>query len=112
EPEGSMRPEPEVSVARSIVEMLEERATLEVPDIDRMYLNVCQPMRQTEDGIAYFFRQSTATCSPPRHWRHRGCGARTVFLKFCSVSLTTSTSSTHSPNVASVSRPSTTAGCE
>ncbi|EAR21289.1 hypothetical protein NB231_08530 [Nitrococcus mobilis Nb-231] len=53
----AMQPEPEMSVARSVAEVLGEHTTLEVTCIDRMYLNVYQPMLQTEGGIAYFFRQ-------------------------------------------------------
>lgn len=36
----AMRPEPEMSVARSIAAVLKEHTTLEIPCIDRMYLNV------------------------------------------------------------------------
>jgi hypothetical protein len=49
-------PEPKMSVARSVAEVLSEHVTLEVEGIDRMYLNVYVPGWQREQGVATFFR--------------------------------------------------------
>jgi hypothetical protein len=44
-------------VARSVVDILANHVTLSVEGIDRMYLNVYVPRLQTEQGIAWFFRE-------------------------------------------------------
>src|SRR5215467_14247864 len=49
-------PEAEMSVARSVAEVLSGHVTLEVEAIDRMYLNVYIPGLQREQGVASFFR--------------------------------------------------------
>src|SRR6202790_4456554 len=46
----------EMSVPRSVAEVLAEHVTLEVEGIDRMYLNVYIPGLQREQGVASFFR--------------------------------------------------------
>lgn len=51
------RPEPTMSVARSVAEVLEKHVTLELECIDRMYLNLYVPMLQTEGGVANFWRK-------------------------------------------------------
>src|SRR5450432_4283033 len=45
-----------MSLPRTVAEVLSEHVTLEVEGIDRMYLNVYQPMLQTDRGVAAFFR--------------------------------------------------------
>jgi hypothetical protein len=46
----------EMSVPRSVAEVLAEHVTLEVEGIDRMYLNVYVPALQRAGGVASFFR--------------------------------------------------------
>src|SRR6266545_5728816 len=57
-PEGPPipRPEPAMSVARSVAEVLRDHVTLELESIDRMYLNVYIPQLQHELGVVSFFR--------------------------------------------------------
>lgn len=50
------RPEPIMSIPRSVADVLREHVTLEVESIDRMYLNVYQPRLQYDRGVASFFR--------------------------------------------------------
>src|SRR6266511_2354968 len=50
------QPEARNTVPRSVAEILQERVTLEVESIDRMYLNVYVPKLQTETGAVWFFR--------------------------------------------------------
>lgn len=50
------RPEPAMSIPRSVAEVIRDHVTLEVEGIDRMYLNVYQPKLQTEKQAACFFR--------------------------------------------------------
>src|SRR4051795_9764626 len=49
-------PEPEMSLPRSVAEVLADHVSLEVEGIDRMYLNVYVPQLQREVGVASFFR--------------------------------------------------------
>jgi hypothetical protein len=44
-----------MTVARSVAEILEERVTLEVECIDRMYLNLYVPILQRPEGCAHFW---------------------------------------------------------
>ena len=46
----------DVSIPRSVAEVLREHVTLEIEGIDRMYLNVYVPALQREGGVATFFR--------------------------------------------------------
>src|SRR3984957_15653930 len=46
----------EMSLPRSVAEVLSEHVALEVEGIDRMYLNVYVPGLQREQGVATFFR--------------------------------------------------------
>ena len=46
-----------MSVAQSVATILDEKVTLEIESIDRMYLNVYVPHLQTPAGVAHFFRQ-------------------------------------------------------
>src|SRR4029450_9844445 len=55
-PGGPWRPEPSMSVPRTVAEVIRHHVTLEVECIDRMYLNVYQPRLQSESGVAAFFR--------------------------------------------------------
>jgi hypothetical protein len=55
-PEGPWRPEPSMSVPRTVAEIIRHHVRLEVECIDRMYLNVYQPRLQSEGGVAAFFR--------------------------------------------------------
>src|SRR6266705_31727 len=55
-PKDRSQPEPMMSIARSVAEILREHVTLELEGIDRMYLNVYVPRLQREAGVASFFR--------------------------------------------------------
>src|ERR1700676_4064850 len=55
-PKDRSRTGAEMSVPRSVAEVLAEHVTLEVEGIDRMYLNVYIPGLQREQGVASFFR--------------------------------------------------------
>src|SRR2546422_8890901 len=50
------RPEPPMSLPRTVGQILRDHTTLEVQSIDRMYLNVYVPGLQYESGVAAFFR--------------------------------------------------------
>lgn len=54
--EDRCQPEPMMSIAHSVAEVLQEHVTLELEGIDRMYLNVYVPGLQHETGVASFFR--------------------------------------------------------
>ena len=45
-----------MTVARNVAEAIEKHVTLEVECIDRLYLNLYQPLLQTPGGAAHFFR--------------------------------------------------------
>jgi hypothetical protein len=53
---AARRPEPEMSVARTVAEVLAEHVTLEIEGIDRLYLNVYVPQLQHVGGVVGFFR--------------------------------------------------------
>src|SRR5882672_9213706 len=55
-PKDRRRPEPTMSIPRSVADVLQNHVTLEVEGIDRMYLNVYQPKLQAEKQAACFFR--------------------------------------------------------
>src|SRR5437870_11200783 len=55
-PKDRRRPEPIMSIPRSVAVVLRNHVILEVEGIDRMYLNVYQPKLQTEKQAACFFR--------------------------------------------------------
>jgi hypothetical protein len=55
-PKDRRRPEPTMSIPRSVAEVIREHVVLETEGIDRMYLNVYQPKLQTEKQSACFFR--------------------------------------------------------
>ena len=44
-------------MAQNLDAMLSEHAALDIEGIDRMYLNVCQPMLQSGGGVCRFFRE-------------------------------------------------------
>ena len=48
---AARRPEPRMSVARTVAEILAEHVTLEIEGIDRLYLNVYVPSLQYAAGI-------------------------------------------------------------
>src|SRR6266498_2625924 len=50
------RPEPSMSLPRTVAEILREHVTLEIEGIDRGYFNAYVPGLQYESGIAAFFR--------------------------------------------------------
>jgi hypothetical protein len=52
----SPRPELELTVARSVTDVLSDDVTLEVECIDWMFLNVYQPRLQHVNGVVWFFR--------------------------------------------------------
>lgn len=43
-------------ITQSVTDLLEDRVTLELEGIDRLYLNAYQPILQTGAGAAYFFK--------------------------------------------------------
>ncbi len=55
-PKDRSRTGAEMSIPRSVAEVLAEHITLEVEGIDRMYLNVYVPGLQREQGVVGFFR--------------------------------------------------------
>src|SRR6266545_2781309 len=56
-PRDRHRPEPAMSLPRSVAAILREHVTLELESIDRMYLNAYVPGLQYESGVAAFFRK-------------------------------------------------------
>jgi hypothetical protein len=44
-------------IAQTVAQLLEERVTLDLEGIDRLYLNAYQPMLQTGGGVNHFFKQ-------------------------------------------------------
>jgi hypothetical protein len=61
-------------IEQTVGELLEEKVTLDIEGIDRLYLNLYQPMLQTGAGVAAFFKQhrgakvaSTALMGPMSH---------------------------------------------
>jgi hypothetical protein len=54
--EGPVSTGAEMSIARTVAEVVKEHVTLEVEGIDRMYLNVYVPVLQRAGGVASFFR--------------------------------------------------------
>jgi hypothetical protein len=63
-----------VMIEQTVGELLEEKVTLDIEGIDRLYLNLYQPMLQTGAGVAAFFKQhrgakvaSTALMGPMSH---------------------------------------------
>ncbi len=45
-----------MTVARNVAEAISDHVTLEVECVDRLYLNLYQPLLQTPGGAAHFFR--------------------------------------------------------
>ncbi len=45
-----------MSISQSVATILQEKVTLDIERIDRMYLNVYMPLLQTPAGVAHFFR--------------------------------------------------------
>src|SRR5215213_4535916 len=52
---AARRPEPAMTVARSVADVLDEHVVFEVESIDRMYLNVWQPRLAYGGGVQGFF---------------------------------------------------------
>jgi hypothetical protein len=52
---AARRPEPTMTVARSVADVLDEHVVFEVESIDRMYLNVWQPRLAYGGGVQGFF---------------------------------------------------------
>ena len=46
-----------MSIARSVAEVLADHTTLELECVDRMYLNLYQPLLQTPGGVAHYLHQ-------------------------------------------------------
>jgi hypothetical protein len=44
-------------INQNLGELLEEKVTLDIEGIDRLYLNAYQPMLQTGGGVSAFFKQ-------------------------------------------------------
>src|SRR5947209_1000804 len=49
------RPEPVMTLPRTVADVLDRHVTFEIESIDRMYLNVYQPRLQYPKGAAAFF---------------------------------------------------------
>ena len=45
-----------MSVPHSVATIMDQKVTLDIESIDRMYLNVYVPHLQTPEGVAHFFR--------------------------------------------------------
>ena len=61
-------------IKHNLAELLEEKVTLDIEGIDRLYLNAYQPMLQTGGGVSVFFRRhrgavvaSTTLMAPMSH---------------------------------------------
>ena len=61
---------------QSLRELLEEKVTLDIEEIDRLYLNAYQPLLQPGGGVSVLFQQnrrqvvaSTTAVSHQRSWR-------------------------------------------
>src|SRR5215218_3102173 len=52
---AARRPEPTMTVARSVADVLDDHVVFEVESIDRMYLNVWQPRLAYGGGVQGFF---------------------------------------------------------
>src|SRR5437764_8286169 len=50
-------PEPAMSIARTVAEVLAQHVTLTIEGLDRLYLNVYVPPLQREGGVVAFFRR-------------------------------------------------------
>src|ERR1700722_1383741 len=97
-PKDRSRTGAEMSLPRSVAEVLTEHVTLEVEGIDRMYLNVYVPVLQRQQGVASFFRfhrghqfASSAWMDPIsktswRRWRSMRGGGRYRSFSFAKVS--------------------------
>src|SRR5262245_56641967 len=55
-PCGPLRPEPTMSLPKSVADVLRDHVTLAVEGIDRLYLNVYVPNLQRELGVVGFLR--------------------------------------------------------
>ena len=62
---AARRPEPAMTVARSVADVLDDHTVFEVESIDRMYLNVWQPRLAYGGGVAGFFVGHRVRC---RKW--------------------------------------------
>ena len=62
---AARRPEPAMTVARSVADVLDDHVVFEVESIDRMYLNVWQPRLAYGGGVQGFFVGTSATTTPP-----------------------------------------------
>src|SRR5438552_12790423 len=73
--EDLRRPEPIMSIPRSVADVIQNHVTLEVEGIDRMYLNVYQPKLQMEKGAdgRHEQRLLAAGRGVCRTTRHSGC---------------------------------------
>jgi hypothetical protein len=68
-PKTFARPEPVMTLPRSAADVLNEHVVFEAECIDRMYLNVYQPLLQHELGVIGFLRSRLGcpvTSSAPR----------------------------------------------
>src|ERR1700693_3473425 len=61
---GRRRPEPDMTVARSVADVLSEHVTLELECIERMYLNLYVPKLQYEAGARWYLRTQRAQRVP------------------------------------------------
>jgi hypothetical protein len=55
---GLRRPEPTMSLPRTVADVISQHVTLELQCMDRLYLNVYQPKLQVEQHVFYFLRQA------------------------------------------------------
>jgi hypothetical protein len=54
-------------IGQTVGELLEEKVTLDVEGIDRLYLNLYQPRLQTGAGVAAFSKDIAVPRSPRLH---------------------------------------------
>ena len=69
-----VQPGPAVMIEQTVRELLDEKVVLDIEGIDRLYLNLYQPMLQTGGGVATFFKghrgakvASTVLMAPMSH---------------------------------------------
>jgi hypothetical protein len=60
-------------IAQSVADIVANHVKLSVEGVDRMYLNVCVPRLQTEQGIVWFFREHRGQPLPSAALIDAGC---------------------------------------
>src|SRR5438445_13633190 len=65
-PKSVRQPEAIMSVPHSVATIMDQKVTLDIESIDRMYLNVYVRPLQTPDGVAHYFRRHRGAASALR----------------------------------------------